>query len=181
MSALSPSSSPVSNEKESSTSIDSRQFLIFKQDNSWFAIDLMVVREVLFVSAQPIAPVPNTRSFVLGLTNLRGEILAVADFGRSIGSTPSESGGGEEESAIDRHRRILVLEAGNPNDPGGGAILMGLVVSQVRGVFAIDPDRIVSAVEVSEELAPFVRGLYDWEGQLLTIVDVEAIAHYQQW
>jgi chemotaxis signal transduction protein len=58
---------------------------------------------------------------------------------------------------------------------------MGLAVSHVEGVLSLDPDQIVSAAEVSEELAPFLRGLYDCQGRLLMIVDVEAIAHSDRW
>jgi purine-binding chemotaxis protein CheW len=39
----------------------------------------------------------------------------------------------------------------------------------------------VSAIEVSEELAPLLRGLYDCDGKLLMILDAEAIAQSKDW
>ncbi|MCC3512747.1 MAG: purine-binding chemotaxis protein CheW [Microcoleus sp. PH2017_17_BER_D_A] len=138
-----------------------KQFLLFGQGGSLFGVEL------------PISPVPNTLPFLLGLTNLRGEILAAADFGRFAGLDP-----------VDTHHpssRILVVEAPDPRDVRLSKMRMGLAVSRVEGVLSLNPDRTVSAVDVSPDLAPFLKGLYNSEGRLLMIVDVEAIAHSERW
>ncbi len=150
-----------------------KQFLVFGQGGSLFGIELEAVREVLSLSEQPISPVPNTLAFLLGLTNLRGEILAAADFGRFTGIEP-----------VDTHHpssRILVVEAPDPRDVRLSRMRMGLAVSCVEGVLSLNPDRTVSAIDVSPDLAPFLKGLYNSEGRLLMIVDVEAIAHSDRW
>jgi purine-binding chemotaxis protein CheW len=150
-----------------------KQFLIFGQGGSLFAIELDAVREVLSLNEQPISPVPNTLPFLLGLTNLRGEILAAADFGRFAGIEP-----------VDTHHpssRILVVEAPDPRDVRLSRMRMGLAVSRVEGVLSLNPDRTVSAIDVSPDLAPFLKGLYNSDGRLLMIVDVEAIAHSERW
>lgn len=150
-----------------------KQFLLFGQGGSLFGIELEAVREVLSLSEQPISPVPNTQPFLLGLTNLRGEILAAADFGRFTGIEP-----------VDTHHpssRILVVEAPDPRDVRLSRMRMGLAVSRVEGVLSLNPDRTVSAVDVSPDIAPFLKGLYNSEGRLLMIVDVEAIAHSERW
>lgn len=150
-----------------------KKFLWFSQGKSFFAIEITFVREVLKLEEQTITAVPNTLPFLLGLTNLRGEILAVADFGRLLG-----------EEAVERHAeksRILIVEAPNPKDIQLPPIKIGLAVSEVEGVLLLNPDDIVSAEEVSEEIARFLRGLYDERGRLLMIVDVEAIAQSERW
>ncbi|MEG4393509.1 chemotaxis protein CheW [Microcoleus sp. BROC3] len=150
-----------------------KQFLLFGQGGSLFGVELDAVREVLSLKEQPISPVPNTLPFLLGLTNLRGEILAAADFGRFTGLDP-----------VDTHHsssRILVVEAPDPRDVRLSRMRMGLAVSRVEGVLALNPDRIVSALDVSPDLVPFLKGLYNSAGRLLMIVDVEAIAHSERW
>lgn len=154
-------------------SAGTRQFLGFGQGKSLFGVELRVVREVLGLKNQPIAPIPNTLPFILGLTNLRGEILAIADFGRLIGSEPVERN--QIKSSI------LVIESPNPIDVKLPLIRMGLAISFVEGVFSLDPEQIVSSAEVSEDLAAILRGLYDYQGRLLMIVDVEAIAQSKRW
>ncbi len=148
-----------------------RQYVLFTQDLSLFAVEMTLVREVLFLHEQVITPVPNALPFLLGLTNLRGEIIAVADFGGFMGGTGIDT---------NLHQgRILVMEAPDPRDVKLPPIRLGLAVSQVEGVLTLDTDDIVSTAGVSEELIPFLRGLYDYQGRLLMIVDVEAIASWQ--
>ncbi|MBW4678839.1 MAG: chemotaxis protein CheW [Microcoleus vaginatus WJT46-NPBG5] len=150
-----------------------QQFLLFGQEESLFAVELITVREVLCLNDQSISPIPNALPFVLGLTNLRGEILAVGDFGRLIGAEPVDT----QHS----HSRILVIEAPEPQDVSLRVMRMGLAVSRVQGVLSLNTEEIVSAVEVSEELAPLLKGLYDSEGRLVMILDVEAIAQSERW
>ena len=150
-----------------------KQFLLFGQGGSLFGIELEAVREVLSLKEQPISPVPNTLPFLLGLTNLRGEILAAADFGVFAGI--------ESVDIYHPSSRILVVESPDPRDVRLSRMRMGLAVSRVEGVLPLNPDRIVSALDVSPELAPFLKGLYNSQGRLLMIVDVEAIAHSQRW
>ncbi len=150
-----------------------RQYLLFGQGDSLFAVELGTVREVLSLRDQPISPVPNTQPFLLGLTNLRGEILPVADFGSFL--------------AIDRvdsqhfQSRILVVEASEHRDAKLPLMRIGLAVSRVEGVLPLNPDQIVSAVEVSPDLALVLKGLYNCDQRLLMILDVEAIAHSDRW
>jgi chemotaxis signal transduction protein len=150
-----------------------KQFLLFGQGGSLFGVELDAVREVLSLKEQPISPVPNTLPFLLGLTNLRGEILAAADFGVFAGI--------ESVDIYHPSSRILVVEAPDPRDVRLSRMRMGLAVSRVEGVLPLNPDRIVSALDVSPELAPFLKGLYNSQGRLLMIVDVEAIAHSERW
>lgn len=150
-----------------------KQFLLFGQGGSLFGIELEAVREVLSLKEQPISPVPNTLPFLLGLTNLRGEILAAADFGVFAGI--------ESVDIYHPSSRILVVEAPDPRDVRLSRMRMGLAVSRVEGVLPLNPDRIVSALDVSPELAPFLKGLYNSQARLLMIVDVEAIAHSERW
>lgn len=150
-----------------------QQFLLFGQGDSHFAVELKAVREVLSLKDQPLSPIPNTQPFLLGLTNLRGEILVIADFGKFIAIDP-----------VDLHHpssRILVVEAPDPQDGRLPTLRIGLAVSRVEGVLTLSLDRIVSAVEVSADLTRFLKGLYNFEGRLLMIIDVETIVHSERW
>ena len=95
-----------------------KQFLLFGQGGSLFGIELEAVREVLSLKEQPISPVPNTLPFLLGLTNLRGEILAAADFGVFAGI--------ESVDIYHPSSRILVVEAPDPRDVRLSRMRMGL-------------------------------------------------------
>lgn len=163
----------TSAERSANHTAITRQFLLFGQASSLFAMDLGTVREVLNPAMQIVSPIPNSPSFLLGLMNLRGEILAVADFGRFTATVSTD--------LQHPHSRILVLETVDPQNVRSLPIRLGLAVTCVEGVASLCPDQIVSAAEVSEELAPFLRGLYDNNGRLLMILDAEAIAQSNRW
>jgi chemotaxis signal transduction protein len=150
-----------------------RPYILFTRKTSVFAVDLIGVREVLTSKEQAITPVPNTLPFLLGLSNLRGEILAVADFGKFINA--------EAVDLFAEDTRILIVEAPNPSDVKLPMMRLGLAVSRVEGVVDLEPDEIVSAEEASEELVPFLRGLYNYRGRLVMVLDVEAIANSDRW
>jgi purine-binding chemotaxis protein CheW len=53
------------------------EFLAFRLADEKYAIELGFVREVLFL--EDLTPVPGTPAFVLGIVNIRGQILSVID------------------------------------------------------------------------------------------------------
>jgi chemotaxis signal transduction protein len=57
--------------------------LLFPVGSSWYALDVAVAREV--VARPPMARVPTAPESVLGLFNLRGEIVPLFDTGALLG------------------------------------------------------------------------------------------------
>lgn len=165
-----PSETPLN---PSSTRVSKTQYVIFHQQQTRLAIALTSVREVLRLSEQRLTPIPNSPDFVLGLTNLRGDILTVADFGKFLGLQPLNPR--HDES------RIVVVETPRPQDPTGSLIPLGLAVSQVETVVSLDPNQLRSAAEASASLVPFLQGLYNHQGQLFSVIDIGAIATCSGW
>ncbi len=94
------------------------QLVVFRLKGEEFALDIASVREI--VRAQRLTPVPLTPPFILGLTNLRGQIIPVVDVRLRLGL---------EASAIDDRSRLLVVELeGHPS---------GLLVDEVREVLTV--------------------------------------------
>ena len=149
------------------------QYVIFEQEQTSLAIALTSVREVLRLSEQPLTPIPNSPDFVLGLTNLRGDILTVADFGKFLGLPPLNLNHADS--------RILIVEAPTPQDSTRSVIILGLAVSHVDTVVSLDPQQMRSAAEASASLVPFLQGLYNHQGQLFSVIDIEAIATCSGW
>lgn len=76
----------------------------------------------------PITPIPRTLPFILGVINLRDEILPVLDLGERLGFSSAEA---TEET------RIVVAHV--------GGVQVGLVVDAVRDVLGFDEARIEDA------------------------------------
>jgi purine-binding chemotaxis protein CheW len=56
---------------------DTSQFLSFVVDKEYFGLELLAVHEIL--KPVPITRVPNVENYILGVINLRGEIIPILD------------------------------------------------------------------------------------------------------
>ncbi|AFO47944.1 purine-binding chemotaxis protein CheW [Pseudomonas putida DOT-T1E] len=64
------------------------QWVTFRLDNESYGINVMQVQEVLRYTE--IAPVPGAPSYVLGIINLRGNVVTVIDTRQRFGLMPTE-------------------------------------------------------------------------------------------
>ena len=76
------------------------QWVTFKLDRETYGINVMQVQEVLRYTA--IAPVPGAPSYVMGIINLRGNVVTVIDTRARFGLDTAE---------ITDHTRIVIIEA----------------------------------------------------------------------
>jgi purine-binding chemotaxis protein CheW len=77
-----------------------------------------------------ITPVPNVPDWVLGVANVRGDIVSMVDLGRFL-NVPPGSGGAQ--------RQVLVVRAQRED------VTTGLIVDRVRGIRTVARDRLSSA------------------------------------
>jgi len=115
------------------------------------------VQEVLKVTE--IAPVPGAPEYVLGIINLRGNVVTVIDNRKRFGLSPKEP---------DDSSRIIVVEMGEN--------VVGMMVDSVSEVAYIYASQIESAPNVgSEESARFIQGVTNRDGELLILVDLNRL------
>lgn len=94
------------------------QFLSFSVSNEIFGIELVHVHEIL----RPvfITRIPNVEEYILGVVNLRGEIISIVDLKKKFDQGYVE---------INKNTRIVVLEHNSKR--------FGLVVEEVKQVIKI--------------------------------------------
>ena len=63
------------------------QWVTFRLDNETYGINVMQVQEVLRYTE--IAPVPGAPAYVLGIINLRGNVVTVIDTRQRFGLSPA--------------------------------------------------------------------------------------------
>jgi len=69
---------------------DVSQWVTFRLGEESYGVNVMQVQEVLRVSE--IAPVPGAPGYVLGIINLRGNVVSVLDTRLRFGLTKRETG-----------------------------------------------------------------------------------------
>ena len=104
-----------------------------------YAIETRYIREVVRVSK--LTPVPETPAFIAGVTNLRGDVLAVMDLGELLGCP-----------VRDPSAWIVTL--------GRDVVEFGVLVDRVEEVGAVESRSIRAQSHSLRALSqPFVRGV----------------------
>ena len=157
----------MSNNKNSSNKVtagdDVLQWVTYKLGEETYGINVMQVQEVLRYTE--IAPVPGAPDYVLGIINLRGNVVTVIDT-RSRFGLPS--------SDISDNSRIVIIESDDQ--------VVGIMVDSVAEVVYLKASEIDSAPNVgTEESAKFIQGVSNRDGQLLILVDLNKLLSDEEW
>jgi purine-binding chemotaxis protein CheW len=134
------------------------RWVTFKLENETYGIDVMQVREVL--RCTEISPVPGAPAYVLGIINLRGNVVSIIDTRGRFGLAFREP---------DDASRILILEA-------GAGHVVGFLVDSVHEVMQLPASEMESAPDTgSGESARFIMGLANRKDGLLILVDASKL------
>ena len=161
----------MANEETTSTSIydpDSSKgevlrWVTFQLDREMYGVNVMQVREVLRYS--DIAPVPGAPAYVLGIINLRGNVVSVIDTRMRFGLPPSE---------ITDNTRIMIIESERQ--------VVGILVDSVAEVVDLNTNEIDDTPNVgTEESAKFICGVCNREDDLLILIDLYKLLTEEEW
>jgi len=131
------------------------QWVTYQLEDETYGINVMQVQEVLRITE--IAPVPGAPDYVIGIINLRGNVVTVIDTRRRFGLVSIES---------DDQTRIIIVEV-NGN-------VIGMLVDSVAEVVYLHQSEIDTAPNVSsDDSSRFIQGVCSREEQLLILVDVD--------
>jgi len=148
---------------EAAISSDTDRWVTFRLENETYGINVMQVQEVLRVSE--IAPVPGAPDYVIGIINLRGNVVTVVDTRRRFGMMPKET---------DDFSRIVIIEAENQ--------VVGILVDSVAEVIEIEAEEIETAPNVgTEESSKYILGVSSRDSELLILVDLNKFLSEEQW
>jgi purine-binding chemotaxis protein CheW len=139
------------------------QWVTYKLGEETFGINVMQVQEVL--RHTEIAPVPGAPDYVLGIINLRGNVVTVIDTRARFGLPSTE---------ISDSTRIVIIESEEQ--------VVGILVDSVAEVVYLRSSEIDSAPHVgTEESAKFIQGVCNRDGQLLILVDLNKLLSDEEW
>ena len=139
------------------------QWVTFHLGEETYGINVMQVQEVLRYSE--IAPVPGAPGYVLGIINLRGNVVTVIDTRTRFGLQSAE---------VTDNSRIVIIEAEKQ--------VIGILVDSVAEVVYLRTSEIDSAPNIgTEESAKFIQGVSNREGELLILVDLNKLLSDEEW
>lgn len=139
------------------------QWVTFKLEGEKYGIKVMQVQEVLRMNE--IAPVPGAPDYVLGIINLRGNVVTVIDTRKRFGLPVREP---------DDSTRIVIVEAENQ--------IVGILVDSVAEVANLRTSEIETAPNVgNDESAKYIQGVSSQDSELLILVDVNKLLTDEEW
>ncbi len=139
------------------------QWVTFRLDNESYGINVMQVQEVLRYSE--IAPVPGAPTYVLGIINLRGNVVTVIDTRLRFGLSQTETSD---------QTRIVIIETENQ--------VVGILVDSVAEVVYLRQSEIETTPNVgNDETAKFIQGVCHKNEELLILVDLEKMMSDEEW
>ena len=139
------------------------QWVTFQLEEETYGINVMQVREVLRYSE--IAPVPGAPDYVLGIINLRGNVVTVLDTRSRFGLMQGE---------ITDNTRIIVIESERQ--------VIGILVDSVAEVVYLRSSEIDTTPSVgTDESAKFIQGVSNRDGKLLILVDLNKLLSEDEW
>ena len=130
--------------------------VMFELEGERYGFDISIVREV--VEVLPITPVPETPDFILGVINLRGEIIPVLDTKMRLGFGKTD---------INEKSKLIIIESGENK--------AGLLLEELPKVLHTDRERVkTELLSIQSKLDPeLISGAI--EEEFVIMLNPEAI------
>ncbi|ADG13438.1 chemotaxis protein CheW [Methanocaldococcus infernus] len=148
---------------------DTMKIVVFKLGKNEYGLEVEEVREVLKLKKSDITPLPNAPSYVVGVTNIRGEITPIIDLKGKLGIYNDY---GEEEGKKDEIL-IMVVEIEGQT--------FGIIVDGVNDVMQITKDQItpISAIKRAAG-GDYIEGIIKIDDRLIILLNISSLLNLEE-
>ena len=131
-----------------------QQLVIFELANEFYGINIAIVESI--IKMQAITQLPQSPSYVKGVTNLRGSVLPVIDLRSRFALQPKED---------TRQTRIIIVTM--------GSIKVGVTVDGVSEVLRVS-DELIEPLPpmVNSVNSVFLKGIVRLENRLIILLEL---------
>lgn len=141
--------------------VDSRQYVTFCLGEELFGIEVTRAREILDIIQ--ITRVPQTPDYLLGVINLRGQVVPVIDLRVKLGLRQAE---------INRDSCILVMEVQVDGEP----LTVGGLADSVCEVLELRDDQIEPPPRMGTKLkTEFIAGMGKVDERFLILLEIDRV------
>ena len=146
---------------EESSTVNSKQYVTFCLADELFGVEVSRTREILSVIS--VTSVPQTPDYMLGVINLRGQVVPVIDMRLKLGMSAAD----ETQDTC-----IIVVEVLVDGEP----IVVGALADAVREVLEIKSDAIEPPPRLGTRLnTEFIKGMGKIDEDFLILLDIDKI------
>lgn len=138
------------------------QWATFQLADELYGVNVMQVKEVLRLTE--IAPVPGAQQYIIGIINLRGNVITVVDTRTLFGLPRADSNTNDS--------RIVVIELEDQT--------VGMLVDSVAEVIYLKRSQIERAPNVgTDESTKFIQGVSYHNKELIILLDLNRMIEDQ--
>jgi purine-binding chemotaxis protein CheW len=131
--------------------------IVFRIGEEEFATDINIAKEIVVM--RPITPIPETRDFVEGVMNLRGNLIPVLDLRKRL-----------RAARADGHQQVRIIIATLDGKQ------TGLIVDGATEVIRVSDDMIEPVPDVIRETgAEYLLGVINMGNRFITMLDLEKV------
>ncbi len=143
-----------------------QQYLTFVLDEEEYGVPILSVRGIQ--GWERTTPIPNSPNYVMGIINLRGEVVPIVDLRRRFGLEPVE---------YSTNTVVIVVRV----EQGDTEKTVGLVVDAVADVHDIKNDDMRESPDFGSAIKQeFVRSLGLIEEKMVIILDIDRMVDWRE-
>ncbi len=141
---------------------ETMKIVVFRLGSNEYGLRVDEVREVLKLQKSDITPLPNAPSYVIGVTNIRGEITPIIDLKGKLGLYENPEDEKEE-------KLVMVIEINQQT--------FGILVDGVNDVMQITSDQItpVSTIKKAAAGGDYIDGIIKLDNRLIILLNISSL------
>lgn len=137
------------------------KYLTFHLADELYGLDILKVREIIGILE--VTKVPGAEAYLIGVINLRGKVIPVADLRKRFALPERE---------YDVRTCIIVVEIAGETGP----VAVGIVVDAVDAVVNLHDDQVENAPVFSSAISrDCIMGLGKIEKQVVILLDIDKV------
>jgi len=136
------------------------EVMIFNIFDSKYGISLDRIKGILVYESLIITPLFNEKEWIMGVTNLRGEVIAIVDLKKRF-----------SKNSCDCKDAIVIVVQTKENK------IIGIVVDFIEKIVSIDGEKIMNTPDVSIGLdSKYILGMAQVdENEMVTLVNIDTL------
>lgn len=139
-----------------------QQLVVFELANEFYGINIAMVESI--IKMQAITQLPQTPSYVKGVTNLRGSVLPVIDLRTRFALETNED---------TKQTRIMIVTMGN--------IKAGIIVDAVSEVLRVSDDTVEPLPPMINSVdSAFLKGIVRLENRLIIMLELNKVLNLDE-
>ncbi|ACX72123.1 MAG: chemotaxis protein CheW [Methanococci archaeon] len=141
---------------------DTMKIVVFRLGSNEYGLKVDEVREVLKLHKSDITPLPNAPSYVVGVTNIRGEITPIIDLKGKLGVYENPENEKDE-------KLVMVIEINQQT--------FGILVDGVNDVMQISQEQItpVSTIKKATAGGDYIDGIIKLDNRLIILLNISSL------